>query len=104
MLQKIKEDIYIMNFTESETTLTDKLIAQQKPLSHSVLESVQDYFAKLGDTFAADVYGMVLAEVEKPLLQAVMAYTKGNQSKAAIVLGLSRGTLRKKLKIYGMLD
>jgi Fis family transcriptional regulator len=47
---------------------------------------------------------MVLAEVEVPLLEAVMEYTKGNQSRAAILLGLSRGTLRKKLKIYGMLE
>ena len=47
---------------------------------------------------------MMLGEVEAPLMQAVMEYTKGNQSRAAIVLGLSRGTLRKKLKMYGLLD
>jgi len=46
---------------------------------------------------------MVLGEVEKPLLEVVMKHTKGNQSNAAKALGLSRGTLRKKLKIYGML-
>jgi Fis family transcriptional regulator len=31
-----------------------------------------------------------------------MEYTRGNQTKAAIILGLNRGTLRKKLKIYGL--
>ena len=98
-----------MTFTETEQTLTgqpmtDTLVAQQKPLSQSVLESMKSYFDKIGSTFVNNVYEMVLSEVEKPLLEAVMAYTKGNQSKAPIVLGLSRGTLRKKLKIYDMLD
>jgi len=81
-----------------------ELMAQQKPLSHNVLEATKSYFDKIGNTFVNNVYEMVLAEVEKPLLESVMSYTKGNQSKAAIVLGISRGTLRKKLKIYDMLD
>jgi Fis family transcriptional regulator len=45
----------------------------------------------------------VLTEVETPLLEAVMKYTKNNQSKAAELLGLNRGTLRKKLKQYDLL-
>ena len=52
------------------------------------------------DAWADD---MVLAEVEAPLLETVMRYTRDNQTKASIVLGLNRGTLRKKLKQYGML-
>jgi Fis family transcriptional regulator len=40
---------------------------------------------------------MVLAEVEKPLIETVMNHTAGNQTHAADILGLSRGTLRKKL-------
>jgi Fis family transcriptional regulator len=46
---------------------------------------------------------MVMSEVEAPLLEAVMRYTGNNQSKASIMLGLNRGTLRTKLKNYGML-
>ncbi len=46
---------------------------------------------------------MVMSEVEAPLLEAVMLYTKNNQSKASIMLGLNRGTLRTKLKHYGLL-
>ena len=45
---------------------------------------------------------MVVAEVELPLLRAVMSYTRGNQSKAAEVLGINRSTLRKKLEKYGL--
>lgn len=74
----------------------------KQSLQECVEENLACYFANLGDTRASNVYEMVLAEVEVPLLKRVLKYTKGNQSKAAIVLGLSRGTLRKKLKIYGM--
>ena len=45
---------------------------------------------------------MVLAEVEAPLLEEVMTFTRGNQTRAAIMMGINRGTLRKKLKQYGM--
>jgi Fis family transcriptional regulator len=44
-----------------------------------------------------------MTEVETPLLMAVLEYTKNNQSKAAEILGLNRGTLRKKLKQYDLL-
>ena len=44
----------------------------------------------------------VLAEVEHPFLDMVMQYTRGNQTRAANMLGINRGTLRKKLKQYGM--
>jgi Fis family transcriptional regulator len=42
----------------------------------------------------------VIGEVEKPLFRAVLTYTNGNQSEAAEILGINRGTLRKKLKDY----
>jgi Fis family transcriptional regulator len=73
-----------------------------KSLQEAIAENLDRYFENLGDTRASNVYDMVLAEVEVPLLKRILKYTRGNQSKAAIVLGLSRGTLRKKLKIYGM--
>lgn len=47
---------------------------------------------------------MVLAEMEAPLLRAVMRYTNWNQSRAAKLLGISRGTLRKKLATYQIED
>ena len=47
-------------------------------------------------------YDLVLSEVEGPLLQAVMEYTRYNQTRAAQMLGLNRGTLRKKLAAHGI--
>ena len=45
-----------------------------------------------------DIYDQVMAEVERPLIQMTLAATKGNQIKAAAMLGLNRNTLRKKIK------
>ena len=51
-----------------------------------------------------DLYELVLAEVEHPMLDMIMQYTRGNQTRAANMLGINRGTLRKKLKIrYGLI-
>lgn len=41
--------------------------------------------------------------VEKPLLEITLTHTRGNQTKAAEILGLNRGTLRTKLKAHGMI-
>ncbi|PZW51060.1 two-component system nitrogen regulation response regulator GlnG [Humitalea rosea] len=45
-----------------------------------------------------DLYERVLAEVERPLLRLALSATRGNQIKAAAMLGLNRNTLRKKIR------
>lgn len=72
-------------------------------LRDSVEKSMNNYFAHLDGQDVTDVYQMVLSEVEGPLLETVMTYVKGNQTRAATLLGLNRGTLRKKLKQHGLL-
>ncbi len=72
-------------------------------LRDTVKQAVQGYLLQLEGQKISDLYDMVLSEVEEPLLQSIMQYTGQNQSKAAVYLGLSRGTLRKKLERYGML-
>ena len=74
----------------------------QKPLRECVSVALRDYFEHLNGAHAADLYQMVLQEIEEPLLQAVMDYTGGNQTKAAEILGINRATLRKKLKLYSL--
>ncbi len=83
-------------------TVSSKI--KNKPLSEQVKKAMKKYFAALGDVSPANVYEMVMAEVEPELLKAVMNYTNNNQSKAAIVLGLNRATLRKKLYRYNILE
>ncbi|WP_303291152.1 DNA-binding transcriptional regulator Fis [Marinobacter sp. SS5-14b] len=72
-------------------------------LRDSVEVALKNYFAQLDGTPVSEVYQLVLSEVEAPLLEEVMKYTRNNQTKASTMLGLNRGTLRKKLKQYGLL-
>ncbi len=89
--------------TNTMTSITPVLTPQQTyTLRESVNKALSNYFSKLGGQMPSDIYNMVVAEVEAPLIEAVMAFYKGNQSKAALVLGVSRSTLRKKLKQYHM--
>ena len=75
----------------------------QPTIRDCVERAMRNYFSQLDGHDVNDVYEMVLAEVEAPLLEVVLEYTRNNQSRAAEVLGLNRGTLRKKLKQYDML-
>lgn len=74
-----------------------------KALRECVEQSLDRYFALLDGQPTANLYELVLQEVEAPLLAAVMRYAGDNQSAASHMLGLSRGTLRKKLKQYELL-
>ena len=75
----------------------------QGTLRDEVHRSLTRYFQQLEGQPVNNLYDMVINEVEAPLFDAVMRYTDSNQSKASIMLGLNRGTLRKKLKQYGLL-
>ena len=86
-----------MNDTVNQMSETDE---ENVPLSGTIKSMLEDYFNDLDGTPPADLYQMVLQEMEQPLLETVLHYTRGNQSKAAVLLGLNRGTLRKKLKQY----
>lgn len=65
--------------------------------------SLEKYFEDLGQEVPSSLYSMVMAEVEGPMLEVVMKYTNNNQSQASEILGLNRGTLRKKLKEYNLI-
>ncbi len=66
--------------------------------------AVRKYLDELDGQLSTDVYQMVLAEIEAPLLAEIMAYTRNNQTRASLMLGLNRGTLRKKLKQYNLIS
>ncbi|MDR9439944.1 MAG: DNA-binding transcriptional regulator Fis [Halomonas sp.] len=74
-----------------------------RPLREAVEASLTRYFDHLDGSSVTDLYAMVMAEVEAPLLASVLDHTQGNQTRAAEMLGLNRGTLRKKLKHYGLI-
>ncbi len=66
--------------------------------------ALDEYFRALEGEPATTVYDMVIKAVERPLFEAVLAHTEGNQTRAAEVLGINRNTLRKKLKDHGLVD
>lgn len=78
--------------------------ARNKPLSTLTDEALHGYFASLNGHKPCDLYQLVMGEVEKPLFRAVLGYTNGNQSEAAEILGINRGTLRRKLRSYDLKD
>jgi Fis family transcriptional regulator len=71
-------------------------------LREQVSLALQDYFSTLEGSAANNIYELVLAEVEAPLLKLTLEHAKGNQSLAAKWLGLNRGTLRKLLSKYNL--
>lgn len=72
------------------------------PLRSQAEEALQCYFETLNGHRPARLYDMVMREVEEPLFKVVMGHVAGNQSRAADILGINRGTLRKKLKELGI--
>lgn len=81
-----------------------QVAVRSKPLSVLTGEALHGYFNRLNGHKPGDLYQLVLGEVERPLFEAVLDYTNGNQSEAAEILGINRGTLRKKLRTYNLLS
>ena len=72
------------------------------PLRSQAEEALQCYFETLNGHKPAHLYDLAQHEVEEPLFKVVMGHVQGNQSRAATILGINRGTLRKKLKEFGI--
>ena len=73
---------------------------QEQSLPDLVYSIVNRFLNENKNKSINDLYDMILSEVEPPLLQAVMEKRRGNQLQAAKILGISRGTIRKKLQRY----
>ena len=72
-------------------------------LGEAIEQHLARHFASYGHALPPDgLYDRVLAELEKPLLRLTLAAVRGNQLKAARLLGINRNTLRKKLTDLGV--
>ena len=91
-----------MNLQNSEDTVINEDMQQISQLSNAVKHSIRRYLYELEGTQPNNMYNLVLQQVEQPLFEAILEHTKGNQSRAAEMLGLNRGTLRKKLRSYNL--
>lgn len=70
---------------------------QTSEISDCIRKSLDRYFTDLDGARPRAVYDMVIKNVEKPLLEAVLTQADGNQTIAAQMLGINRNTLRKKM-------
>jgi Fis family transcriptional regulator len=75
-------------------------VDRSEPLRECVRNAVRFYLHHMADHAAVDLHQMVLREIERPMIEEVLDFTQGNQSRASAMLGLSRTTLRKKLAHY----
>jgi Fis family transcriptional regulator len=73
---------------------------RKQPIRRSVQSALELYLDDLNGHKVNDLYRVVLSEVEPAILDVVMKHVGGVQSQAAEMLGMNRGTLRKKLKLY----
>jgi Fis family transcriptional regulator len=78
--------------------------SKKHPVTEVLEVHLQRYLDDLGDIPPSNVYDMVLASIEKPMLQLIMQHAEHNQSLAAQYLGLNRNTLRKKLLEHGLIE
>ncbi len=72
------------------------------PLREHVQQTIRNYLEDMGNTEPEHVYRKLLSEIEPPLIEEVLRYAGGNQSRTARVLGMTRNTLRSKLRRYSI--
>lgn len=76
--------------------------AKAIPLRQHVKTTVSRYLKDMGNTAPENLYQMLLAEIEPPLIEEILKRTGGNQSQAAGMLGITRNTLRTKIQRYSI--
>lgn len=69
-------------------------------LREFVSQSVAQYLHDMGNTPPDDLHRKIMTEVEAPLIETVLEHTGGNQSRAAEILGVTRSTLRNRIRRY----
>ena len=85
----------------TEAALPAETLAPSSPdtLARAVERHIRQFLAAHEDgLMPSDIYDRVISEVERPLIRMTLAATRGNQIKAAAMLGLNRNTLRKKIR------
>ena len=83
--------------------MSTKFNTNKRSLRGEVKRAIKQYYRNLDGQLPIELYNLTLSQIEPPLLEVVLKKCRGNQSEASKILGLNRGTLRKKLQKYGLL-
>ena len=83
--------------------MSTKFNTKKRNLRTEVKRAIKRYYRKLDGQNPIELYNLTLSQIEPPLLEVVLKKCRGNQSQASKILGLNRGTLRKKMAKYGLL-
>jgi two-component system nitrogen regulation response regulator GlnG len=92
----------VLTATDLQSDAASAEPADDRPLDEAVGTKVRQYIRSFGDVLPRDLHMRVIELVEKPLIEAVLDRTGGNQLRAAEVLGINRNTLRKRITDLGI--
>jgi len=93
----------VINLHDTQQENTNENPENNTGLNVIIRSAVSQLLNDLDGENHGHIYDLVLQQVEEPLLELIMQHVDGNQSKAAERLGINRGTLRKKLKMYNLI-
>lgn len=102
---EISADIVLaeLDNAESAASASGQIADQELSITRAVELNMQAYFNSFGEELPPPgLYHRVLSDLEYPLIMATLTATRGNQIKAAEILGLNRNTLRKKIRDLGV--
>lgn len=97
--------VYQLSTTDKKRIFEDTMNADSQqaiPLRQHVQNTISRYLKDMGKTAPENLYQMLMAEIEPPLIEEVLKCTGGNQSRASNILGITRNTLRTKMQRYSI--
>jgi Fis family transcriptional regulator len=88
----------------TDITNTSTPLSQPQSLPTAVKNAVEAYLRTIDNSKNPNIYEKILSDIEISLFTVLLERAEGNQCAITRWLGLSRGTVRKKLKLYGLMD
>src|SRR4249920_771765 len=89
--------LFPKDFTLQSKPGVSNLEVDQLSLEEIIRHKLEDYFRRTGDVDLDNLYSLVIERIERPLIELTLKKTRGNQIRAAQILGINRNTLRKKI-------
>jgi len=89
--------LFPKDFTLQNKPASTQLEVDQLSLEEIIRHKLTDYFRRMEGVDVDNLYSLVIERIERPLIELTLRRTKGNQIRAAQILGINRNTLRKKI-------